>query len=135
MKRKILILIIGVTTVMIFWKWFFNQPCLPPARPKEISKNAVWKGDCDGGYWLEFVSSDKEKVRFRVYSDWNGELIVDDYFKYESCGIFKLLHDDWEKYVAYYDESDESIQLHKGMEREKNCSLIKIFSVVKDESH
>jgi len=56
--------------------------CDPPQKPNKVPNSAVWKGGCDGGNWIELVSVEKEKIRFRIYRDWNGKLILDADFEY-----------------------------------------------------
>ncbi len=64
----------------IFYKWFFNQPCAPPEKPETVPISAVWKGDCDGGVWIDLVGIKERQYRFRIYQDWNGELLMDSDF-------------------------------------------------------
>lgn len=105
MKKKILTLTFLILCGTVFWKWFFNQPCSPPDKPIVVPKEAAWKGDCDGGHWVELVSIKKEKVRFRIYQDWNGELILDADFNYRNCDNLKLTNSNWAEYISYFDES------------------------------
>lgn len=128
MKKGILMLILLAICGIIFWKWFSNQPCLPPDRPT-LPKEAVWKGGCDGGNWIELVLIEKEKVRFRIYRDWNGELILDADFKYKDCGIFKLTNINWTEHIAYF---DETLVIYESSDLGK-CHLEPIYPAYQDE--
>ena len=123
MKKKTIVIIAVLVLAVVFWKWFFNQPCLPPERPDSVPKEAIWKGDCDGGNWIELVNIDKDNVRFRIYRDWNGDLILDADFKYENCQLFRLTESNWSNHVAYFDEGIE-IYDKSGSE---NCRLSLVF--------
>ncbi len=96
-------IIIVVVLVLLNFEWIFYRPCPPPEMPKDVPGNAVWKGACDGGIWMELVSLDSEIVRFRIYRDWDGELILDADFKYEDCKNFHLTESDWADKVAYFE--------------------------------
>lgn len=126
MKKGILIFLLVVVFGFLFWKWFFNQPCLPPDRPDALPKEAVWKGGCDGGNWIEFVSIEKEKIRFRIYRDWNGELILDADFNYIDCNTTKLTETNWSEQIAYF---DEALKLNNG-----KCRLEPIYPAHQDEN-
>ncbi len=74
--------------------------CDPPQKPNKVPNSAVWKGGCDGGNWIELVSVEKEKIRFRIYRDWNGKLILDADFEYKGCTEFRLTKSNWIKCIA-----------------------------------
>lgn len=55
-------------------------------RPPEVPISAVWSGGCDGGNWVEYVSTDLDGLhRFKIYRDYDGFLQVDAKFKADSC--------------------------------------------------
>ena len=92
--KKWLYIILAIVVVSVFLYFSVtiktNTGCPPPDRPDKVPASAVWKGDCDGGSWIELVSIEEEKIRFRAYRDWNGDLILDANFKYKDCGEFRL---------------------------------------------
>jgi len=57
-----------------------------PCRLKNIPTHAIWGGHLDGGFWFEFVKKyDEIKYRFRIYNDYNGELVLDaDFLVYQN---------------------------------------------------
>jgi hypothetical protein len=95
MKKWIIVLVVSIILGYIFVNWFFNQPCKPPEKPKNIPSVAIWKGGCDGGNWIELVSTEKDKARFKIYRDWNGELLLDADFKYQECYNINLTKVNW----------------------------------------
>jgi hypothetical protein len=74
-----------------------------PKRPESVPKEAIWKGSCDGGYWIELVSINKNnKYRFRIYQDWDGELLMDADFKFEKEKKINLTFANWRSLVCCY---------------------------------
>lgn len=134
MKFKILLYIIGVILLIIagilFYKWFFNQPCIEPNKPENVPYSAIWKGSCDGGNWIELVSVEKEKIRFRIYRDWNGDLILDADFKYQNCDSFRLDESNWHKHIAYF-ENHSFILYNNG--KPKECVLGPIYPAYSED--
>jgi len=107
MKKTLIAIILVLVSGVVFWMWFFNQPCLPPEKPDSVPKEAIWKGGCDGGNWIELVTIDEDNVRFRIYRDWNGDLILDADFNYVDCHAFRLTESNWINHVAYFGEGIE----------------------------
>lgn len=130
MKSKILLYIIGVVLLIIaailFYNWFFNQPCAEPDKPVNVPYSAIWKGGCDGGNWIELVSVEKERIRFRIYRDWNGDLILDADFKYQNCNDFRLDESNWDMHIAYFE--NYSFRLYDNG-KPKECKLEPIYPV------
>lgn len=107
MKKLTFILIACVVLGFIFWKWFFNQPCPPPEKPRTVPVEAVWSGGCDGGDWIELVEIKKNAYRFRIYQDWNGELKMDaDFFFNDEKTNLTLT--DWQTKICCYSQSVDS---------------------------
>lgn len=131
MKKGIIIFILLVVFGIIFYKWFFNQPCLPPEKPASVPEAAVWKGDCDGGSWIELVSLEKEKIRFKIYRDWNGELLLDADFKYADCGTFRLTKSNWVKHIAYF---GNALEIYESSNAGSRCRLEPIYPVYYEEN-
>jgi len=124
--KKMLIpltLVFLVVIGLVFYKWFFNQPCKEPEKPKNVPLTAMWKGGCDGGHWIELVSIQDEVLRFKIYRDWNGELILDSYFKHYECEDFKITHANWKKHIAYF---GNDLMLYEKNNIPKECKLIPI---------
>lgn len=134
MRGKVLFYIIGgvllIVMGILFYKWFFNQPCTEPEKPNNVPHSAVWKGDCDGGNWIELVSIEKEKIRFRVYRDWNGDLILDADFKYQSCDDFRLDKSNWDKHIAYFENYNFTLYEN---DKPKECRLEVIYPVYSED--
>jgi hypothetical protein len=112
MKKAIIIilvvLIVVVLLTVIFFKYgSFGNGCPPPDKPKNVPLEAVLKGGCDGGNWIELVEIKEDKCRFRIYRDWNGALILDADFKYVNCNGFRLTKSNWVDHVAYFGEAIE----------------------------
>ena len=105
-KVKILsVMAIIVVTLFLFNKWFFNQPCLPPDRPTELTDKALWFGGCDGGNWIELVgiNTKENKYRFRIYRDYNGSLVMDADFKMVNCEKTDILNENnWSNLLVSY---------------------------------
>ncbi len=61
-----------------------NNHCPDPDRPLSLPKNAVWKGGCDGGYWISIEGIS----RIRIFNEYTGELEMDaNYFAEDNCKI------------------------------------------------
>ena len=104
--------------------------CPPPEKPNVVPKSAAWVGGCDGGNWIELVSIEQEKVRFRIYRDWNGDLILDADFEYIDCNEFRLSKSNWTEYVSYY---GNAIELMDREEINARCRLEPIYPAYKEE--
>ena len=80
-KKLILGFVLIFITCWLLIKWLFNSPCIPPERPAKVPSSAFWSGGCDGGDWIEYISNENGKYRFRIYRDWDGVLKMDTYFR------------------------------------------------------
>jgi hypothetical protein len=121
MKKMFLVFFTLVSIALVVtlaYRWFFGQPCLPPEKPISVKEEAKWFGSCDGGNWIELVNNDGQKAHFRVYRDWDGELLIDASFKPEKCSII-LDKNNWKDRVLYYSHSSTDSS---------------VFIVVKDEN-
>jgi len=108
-----------------------NTGCPPPEKPNGVPQSAAWVGGCDGGNWIELVSIEKEKVRFRIYRDWNGDLILDADFEYQGCDEFRLTKSNWEEYVAYF---GSAIELMNKSGVNDRCRLEPVYPAYEEES-
>jgi len=87
MKRKyIVILLVFLAIVIIILKYRQNQNNNTHERPSRVPITAIWKGDIDEGFWIEFVSAniDSSYIRLRVYNDYNGDMMYDANFSTQS---------------------------------------------------
>lgn len=110
MKKWIyIILAVVVVSVVLYFSVSINTNtgCPPPEKPKNVPESAAWAGGCDGGNWIELVSIEEKELRFRIYRDWNGDLILDADFEYKDCNEFRLSKSNWKEYVAYFGNSIE----------------------------
>jgi hypothetical protein len=139
MKSKTLIYIIGVISGIIlsiigaflYFIWAFNQPCSDPDKPLNVPTSAIWAGDCDGGNWIELVDIKKDTVRFRIYRDWNGELILDANFVYENCNGLQLTNANWNEYIAYF---DNALHIYSKFQTGNSyCQLVPVFPAYYEE--
>ena len=69
-------IIIAIICAILFFNWKFKQSCEEWKKPVNVPISAVWKGGCDGGNWVELVDIKTDTIRFRIYRDWNGDLIL-----------------------------------------------------------
>jgi hypothetical protein len=132
--KKVLIIIAIVIAVLVglFVKFVsFNAPCPPPEKTKDVPAEAVWKGGCDGGNWVELVALKEDTVRFRIYRDWNGELILDADFKYQECGSFRLNENNWEDCTG--DFINGNIGINVNCHDNIKCRLEPIYPVYYEE--
>ena len=60
---------------------------LKPKRLDSIPESTTWIGGVDEGFWFEIIEIDsKERVyRFKIYNDYNGELVLDAKFIKDSA--------------------------------------------------
>ncbi len=97
---------IGVVMVLlcIFIVWRFNRPCEEWERPSNVPVEAAWIGGCDGGIWLEFVDiQTPDTIRFKIYRDWNGDLILDANFVCDSCPDMQITENNWRESFSHFD--------------------------------
>jgi hypothetical protein len=134
MKRKLLyflsIVVLMIIGAIVFLKLLFKLPCGEPEKPSCVPISAVWKGACDGGAWIEFVSVKKDTIRFRIYRDWNGDLMMDADFTYKDCGNLRLTKDNWNEYVTFFD--GHTLNIYKKSD-DSYCQLNLIYPLFYEE--
>lgn len=109
--RRILIiafLIMVLIGVLITFIWYVVR--VPnkdePEKLNNISKNAVWKGSSEEGFWFELIKIDSvNKVwRFRIYNDYSGQLMADaDFVKMADCKYELPLSDEIFNDILYFE--------------------------------
>jgi len=126
--KKIIIIFLLISGCFLFYKWFFNQPCLPPEKPERLTSKAVWFGSCDGGNWIELININlkENKYRFKIYRDYDGVLMMDANFKVVNCEDTDILNENnWKDLIVGY--LNENIGI-----KESDCYL-KIVKSYLDE--
>jgi len=90
-KNKLIFFTIAIISIIAigfyFWLMTSNNP-KTPERLESIPKSAVWIGGVDEGFWYDIVdvNSIKKTYRFRIYDDYEGDLVIDaDFKKDNSC--------------------------------------------------
>lgn len=109
----------------LYINWAFRQPCPPPEKPSTVPSGAVWKGGCDGGNWIELISINNGKYRFRIYRDWDGVLEMDADFQLVECNTVELNFSNWILYTSAY--LNESIGIDERLSENINCHLKAVF--------
>lgn len=136
MKIKLSYWFAGITIVIIgiilYIVWAFNQPCEELERPSNVPVSALWKGGCDGGNWIELVEIRADTVRFRIYRDWNGNLILDADFVYENCNNLQLTKANWNEYIAHFGNALEFYI--KNQSDSSYCKLVPVFPAYYEEN-
>lgn len=81
------------------------------SRLKNIPENAFWIGGLDGGNWysIEKIDSVEQKVHFKIYNDYNGEVIVDKDFNLNCNSTNRLNWKDLKSEINSFD--GETVQL------------------------
>ena len=130
MKIKLLrLLLYPVAVVIICIILLFIWLIIPYDRvwekPENVPDSAVWVGGCDGGNWIELVDFKEDTIRFRLYADWNGELILDADFVYQKKDDTRLTKANWDKYLNYFDGEVICTQIIRDDNR--YCLLIPVF--------
>jgi hypothetical protein len=130
--KKILIAFIGLillagVLIYLFRNELFYQPCSPAEKPHNVPSGAIWKGGCDGGNWIELISIDGEKYRFRIYRDWDGVLQMDADFILVDCNGIALNSSNWRSYIGAY--LNEAISIHNQSNEDQNqhCVLKPVY--------
>ena len=105
MKTKLLYLFVGIIILIVGVILFFNwqRPCGEWEKPANVPVAAIWKGGCDGGNWVELVDIKADTIRFRIYHDWNGDLLLDADFVSEKCNDLQLTKINWNEYITGFD--------------------------------
>lgn len=130
MKKWILIIIVVGLLGLLSKYIFTKKPCLPPERPESVPKTAIWSGGCDGGNWIELVEIKESKYRFRIYLDWNGELLMDADFKLKNCKTYNLNNTNWDTTVCCYSHSLDStvvLSVTQNADENRRCHLQSIY--------
>ncbi|MBE2255190.1 MAG: hypothetical protein IAE65_03245 [Ignavibacteria bacterium] len=86
----------------------------------KTNPNAVFHGGSHGGHFFELVNINNNKYRFKIYRDYNENLVIEAIFKKDenNCSLIfddKNIHN----YISHYD--DKKIQLYND---KKGCRLI-----------
>ncbi len=133
--KKWMYILLGVVALGVFLYFSVdiktNTGCPPPDKPKGVPESAIWAGGCDGGNWMELVSIEKDKARFRIYRDWNGDLILDADFKHKDCNEFRLSKTNWVEYVSYF---GSAIELMNKDGINTRCRLEPIYPAYQEET-
>jgi hypothetical protein len=116
---------------ILFYKYFFNQPCIEWEKPDNVPLSSVWIGGCDGGHWIELVSMQNDTCRFRIYRDWNGDLILDANFIYNDCNDLQLTETNWNEYIAYFGNALEIY--NKFLPDSSDCRLVPVYPAYYEE--
>jgi hypothetical protein len=134
--KKVIWIIVAILVLLILCKVFINwlstAPCPPPEKPDNVPSSAVWKGGCDGGNWIELVSLKEDVVRFRIYRDWNGKLMLDADFNYQECSNFRLNENNWENCAG--DFINGNIGIHVNCHSNIKCRLEPIYPAYYEET-
>ena len=107
-KGQVVLLAGVVITLTVFTYLLSYRECPTPERPEKLPESAVWFGGCDGGNWLDYMGAKKGGYQFRVFRDWNGELMLDAVFVFKECTGFALTRANWTKHVAYFAEDEDN---------------------------
>ena len=129
MKVKLLrLLLYPVAVVIICIILLFIWLIIPYDRvwekPENVPDSAVWVGGCDGGNWIELVDFKEDTIRFRLYADWNGELILDADFVYQKKDDTRLTKANWDKYLDFFDGESIATNIIRD---NRYCHLIPVF--------
>jgi hypothetical protein len=129
MSKKVILIVISVGIFGYLGFRFFidgmNRPCSPPERPTGLPANAKWFGGCDGGNWIELISSTDSKYRFKVYRDWDGVLSMDADFVVEGCDKLEITSENWIGLISYYNQSDSLAYIM--IKDQSDCRLKSVF--------
>jgi hypothetical protein len=132
MKTKLLYLFAGIIIVgmVLFVTWLFKRPCEQWEKPANVPVLAVWKGGCDGGNWVELVDIKADTIRFRIYHDWNGNLLLDADFVSENCNDLQLTKENWNEYITYFDGT----KIYTKIQSDSSyCRLVPVFPAYYEE--
>lgn len=134
LKTRILYLFIGliilIVSIMLFAIWLFNKPCNEFEKPANVPVSAIWKGGCDGGNWVELVDIRVDTIRFRIYNQSIGDLMLDADFVPANCDDLQLTKTNWNKYISFF---DGTILYTKFVSNDHYCRLVPIFPAYYEE--
>ncbi len=68
-------------------------------------------------------------LRFRIYRDWNGDLLLDADFQYVNCNSFRLTKSNWFEHIAFFEEALEICEKSNA----GKCHLIPITVYYKEK--
>jgi hypothetical protein len=82
-----------------------SNKTLAPERVKGIPINSFWVGGADGGQWylIDNINKQLNIVHFKIYNDFNGELIADKDFRLHCDPIDKIDLDNLKEQINGYD--------------------------------
>jgi hypothetical protein len=60
-----------------------NKADIIPKRISNIPIDAFWVGGVDGGQWyrIDSINTTEKSIHFKIYNDFNGNLVIDKKFK------------------------------------------------------
>lgn len=131
MKKVIIGTLLALVVILVagyyYINWAFNQPCPPPEKPSVVPEEAVWKGGCDGGYWIELIDvKEDDKYRFKIYWGNDGDLAWDVDFTFENCRNIALTRTNWTEYVTWFSGSFLGI-INDSENKDWKCRLVPIY--------
>jgi len=74
--------------------------------------------------WIKLVSINDCESRFRIYRDWNGELIFDTNLKLSDCVDFILSQENWKNCIC--DFINVNIEIWTSYSGNPKCRLMPI---------
>lgn len=110
---------------MILLFSIFIQSCEKSKKknqPMKSNPNALYHGGTDGGYYIEVVDKKAKTFHFKIYLDYNEELILDAYFVSEDslCGDYQNVSN-LHEYISTFNNNKIYIKNLKGGDY---CKLI-----------
>lgn len=107
-RLKRILIVISILLLMLIVVWFVVRiPATDaPPRPSNIPKGAFWRGAEYEGFWILFSGTDRDKkyYRFKVFSDYDGKLVMDANFAIpNTCKIELSMNDKIVEKVRYYE--------------------------------
>ncbi len=100
--NRVALVMIGTLIVMCGCVATSATDCPPPRKPSRIPEGAVWKGDCNGGNWVELVAIRDKRMRFRIYEARRGKLLLDADFEHRDCHGWRLTESNWAEHVVSF---------------------------------
>jgi len=76
-----LVVLAAITLGITVFISYIKQPCPPPVKLNNIPTSAFWVGGCDGGLWYELLNRKDSIYTFKIYNDFNGQIVSEGDFR------------------------------------------------------
>lgn len=101
-------------------------------KPSIVPESALWIGGSDGGVWVEVVDFKPDAIRFRIYRDMDGVLMLDADFCSANCQDMQITKENLAMVIKSYDGENFNVK-DENKACGIGCQLVPIIPTYYDE--